>query len=324
MKFGKGSSTKNSAQGQNADARKAASLGRSAQGPSGAKRKASGKNPNRRNVWLLVLAALLAIGSIALFTPPQEKINQGLDIQGGLSVVLTAHNTEGGDVSSEDMEASRQIIESRVNALGASEATVQVQGTDQILVQIPGLSDAQDALETIGRTGQLEFARLDSFTDSNVKTQIQNGQYGSSGTYTDELGNSLPSGETINLEVEEGTYEPIVTGANIVNVTVDRESETSANYAVNIELDAAGTEAFAEASQDLVVHPRVFSRVHAPDKVVAVHHDSHAGFFHGFPECRETAVWVLIFLLNCISVKVLRPVPGHHGPATCNASIPYL
>ncbi len=210
------------------------------------------RGTDRRNVWLLVLTTLLVLGSVFMFTPPQEKINQGLDIQGGLSVVLTAHNTEGGDVSSEDMEASRQIIESRVNALGASEATVQVQGTDQILVQIPGLSDAQDALETIGRTGQLEFARLDSFTDSNVKTQIQNGQYGSSGTYTDELGNSLPSGETINLEVEEGTYEPIVTGANIVNVTVDRESETSANYAVNIELDAAGTEAFAEASQDLV------------------------------------------------------------------------
>ncbi len=58
------------------------------------------------------------------------------------------------------MEKSRAIIESRVNALGASEATVQEQGTDQILVQIPGLSDTEEALATIGRTGSLEFARL--------------------------------------------------------------------------------------------------------------------------------------------------------------------
>lgn len=52
-------------------------------------------NKDRRNVWLLVVMALLVIGSIVMFTPPQEKINQGLDIQGGLSVVLTAHNNDG-------------------------------------------------------------------------------------------------------------------------------------------------------------------------------------------------------------------------------------
>ena len=48
------------------------------------------------------------------------------------------------------MEKSRAIIESRVNALGASEATVQEQGSDQILVQIPGLADTEEALATIG------------------------------------------------------------------------------------------------------------------------------------------------------------------------------
>lgn len=53
------------------------------------------ENPNRRNVWLLVLATCLAIGSIVLFMPPQEKITQGLDIEGGLSVVLTASTTDG-------------------------------------------------------------------------------------------------------------------------------------------------------------------------------------------------------------------------------------
>ena len=102
----------------------------------------------------------------------------GLDIQGGLSVVLTAKSTDGADVTNDDMEKSRAIIESRVNALGASEAVVQVQGTDQILVQIPGLTNTEDALNTIGKTGKLEFARLDSFTDEDAKTKIENGQYG--------------------------------------------------------------------------------------------------------------------------------------------------
>lgn len=157
-------------------------------------KKKKGGNVNRRNVWLLVATTILVIGSIFMFIPPQEKINQGLDIQGGLSVVLSAKSTDGGTVSTDDMEKSRAIIEQRVNALGASEAVVQLQGTDQILVQIPGLSDTETALSTIGKTGKLEFARLDSFTDSDVKTKIENGQYGTNGTITDDFGNTLPVG----------------------------------------------------------------------------------------------------------------------------------
>ncbi len=207
---------------------------------------------DRRNVWLLVLTTLLVVVSAVLFTPPNEKINQGLDIQGGLSVVLTAKSTDGEPVTPEDMEKSRAIIESRVNALGASEATVQEQGTDQILVQIPGLSDTEEALATIGRTGSLEFARLDSFTDEEVKEAIESGQYAGESSVTDEFGNVFPSGKTEHLEVEPGTYTPIVTGADITNVTIGKASEASTDYAVNITLNSQGAKAFADASRELV------------------------------------------------------------------------
>ena len=214
-------------------------------------KKKPGRSVDRRNVWLLIATTLLVVGSIFMFVPPQEKINQGLDIQGGLSVVLTAKGENGQAVSTEDMEKSRAIIESRVNALGASEAVVQVQGTDQILVQIPGLTNTEDALDTIGKTGKLEFARLDSFTDQDVKTKIENGQYGNEATITDELGNSLPSGKTEHLKVEDGTYTPLVSGANITNVSIGKEKEASADYAVNVKLDGEGTKAFAEATKEL-------------------------------------------------------------------------
>lgn len=214
-------------------------------------KKKKGGNVNRRNVWLLVATTLLVIGSIFMFMPPQEKINQGLDIQGGLSVVLSAKSTDGGTVSTDDMEKSRAIIEQRVNALGASEAVVQLQGTDQILVQIPGLSDTETALATIGKTGKLEFARLDSFTDSDVKTKIDNGQYGTNGTITDDFGNKLPSGKTEHLKVEEGTYTPLITGNNITKVDIGRASETGTDYSVNVTLDSEGTKAFADATKEL-------------------------------------------------------------------------
>ena len=218
--------------------------------PSNDRKKAS--NNDRRNIWLLVITTLLVIGSIIMFMPPQEKINQGLDIQGGLSVVLTATSTDGDAITDEEMEMSRAIIESRVNALGASEAVVQVQGTNQILVQIPGLSDTETALNTIGKTGKLEFARLDSFTDEDVKKKIQSGQYGDEATVSDDFGNSFKTGEVQHLMVEDGTYTPIVTGSNINRVTVGRPSEAALDYSVDIELDSPGAEAFAQASRDLV------------------------------------------------------------------------
>jgi SecD/SecF fusion protein len=217
-------------------------------------KKSRGTNMDRRNIWLLIITTLLVIGSIWMFYPPDQKINQGLDIQGGLSVVLTASETDSddGSITQENLEKSRSIIENRVNALGASETSVQVQGNNQILVQIPGMTDAETALKTIGQTGKLEFARLDSFTDSSVVQKIENNEYGQEGTITDQFGNTFPSGKTQHLKVKKGTYTPIITGENIERVSVDRESDTSTYYAVNITLDSEGTEAFAEATKDLV------------------------------------------------------------------------
>ena len=225
----------------------------SSAGTSGSGKKKKKSSSDRRNVWLLVLTTLLVVGAVFLFMPPNEKINQGLDIQGGLSVTLTTSNASGeGEVSQENMEKSRAIIENRVNALGASETSVSVQGQNQILVQIPGMSDAEEALRIIGQTGKLEFARLDSFTDPEVVQKIESGQYGTEGTITDAYGNTLPSGKTQHLKVDEGTYTDIVTGENIEQVTVDRASETSTDYAVNLRLDSEGAAAFWQASKDLL------------------------------------------------------------------------
>lgn len=219
------------------------------------KKKKKGKptrtNADRRNIWLLILTTMLVLGSVFMFMPPQEKVNQGLDIQGGLSVVLSANSTDGEDVTSDDMEKSRAIIESRVNALGASEATVQVQGSNQILVQIPGLSDTETALSTIGKTGKLEFARADSFTNPEDQAAIKNGTYVQQQKYTDDFGNSFASDQVTYRSVQSGAYTPLITGENITRVTVDKASETGTDYAVNLTLDSEGSAAFAQATKEL-------------------------------------------------------------------------
>ena len=63
--------------------------------------------------------------------------------------ILSANKADGSQPSSEDMQIATEIVQSRVNALGASETTVQQQGTNSILVQIPGATDAEAAFPSV-------------------------------------------------------------------------------------------------------------------------------------------------------------------------------
>ena len=175
-----------------------------------AKAKKKGGNANRRNVWLLVLTTVLVLGSIFMFTPPQDKINQGLDIQGGLSVVLSAKSTDG---DADDFRGHGEVA--RHHRAAASTRSVpprpwcSCRAPTRSSCRSPAFPIRRRRCHTIGKTGKLEFARLDSFTDEDVKTKIENGQYGASSTITDDFGNKLPSGKTEHLTVEEGTYTPL-------------------------------------------------------------------------------------------------------------------
>lgn len=91
----------------------------------------------------------------------EVKVVQGLDLQGGLRVLLEADLPDDVDISSEQMETARNIIESRVNALGVTEPIVQVAGSRRILVELPGIGDPEEAVATIKETGLLEFIELE-------------------------------------------------------------------------------------------------------------------------------------------------------------------
>ncbi len=93
-----------------------------------------------------------------LSTPAREiKVYEGLDLQGGLQVLLQAKTPDNAPPAKEDLEATRFIIENRVNGLGVSEPVIQIQGDDKIVVELPGLSDPDAAIEAFGQTGRLEF-----------------------------------------------------------------------------------------------------------------------------------------------------------------------
>ncbi len=88
------------------------------------------------------------------------EFRQGLDLSGGLQVLLVADLAEGQTLPEGALEGARQIVESRVNALGLTEPVVQVQGTERIIVELPGIDNPEQAVDTIRETGLLEFAEI--------------------------------------------------------------------------------------------------------------------------------------------------------------------
>lgn len=106
---------------------------------------------------LLFLASLLVLWKP--WAPGEPKIKLGLDLQGGLRIVLEPTTPT---FTRQDLDVARTVIENRVNALGVAEPLVQIQGNRRIVVELPGLSKADEdrAIRLIGQTAVLEFRIL--------------------------------------------------------------------------------------------------------------------------------------------------------------------
>ena len=84
----------------------------------------------------------------------------GLDLQGGFRVEYQAKPGNGKAPSPGDMDTLKGIIERRVNSTGVSEPVVQTQGTDRVVVELPGVQDSEAIEQLVGQTGRLDFVPL--------------------------------------------------------------------------------------------------------------------------------------------------------------------
>lgn len=152
----------------------------------------------------------------------------GLDLRGGLQVVLEAVVPPGTEITAEQMDVARAIIENRTNALGVAENLVQVAGETRIVGEFPGLSEEEAAaiLAIIQQTGQLEFVELGT-------TYLPDGTIIE--TYT---GDTPPVGM-------ENAYHTIMTGAELVSVGPSVDQLTGEPI-VAFQLSSVGADIFAE------------------------------------------------------------------------------
>ncbi len=203
------------------------------------------KNTITRSVLIMLLALISLylvlpiehpddLLNIILFWRPESarelEFRQGLDLQGGLQVLLAADVPQDQELSPGAMETASQIVESRVNALGLTEPIVQVQGQRKIIVELPGIENPDQAIDTIRETALLEFAEPPSAAG------LENLVSGTtvSTTYGLESTGATP-----------GRFDTIMTGADLKEVAPALNQQTG-QWIVNFELNAEGAQIFSD------------------------------------------------------------------------------
>ena len=116
---------------------------------------------SQRNSLIILGLVVLLIGAAAYFIflrqPVEQATRLGLDLEGGVSANLQGYKTNDEDVTREEMDVAQEVIRQRVDSLGVTEPEIQLQGQDQLVANIPGITDTDRAIEVIGRTAQLGF-----------------------------------------------------------------------------------------------------------------------------------------------------------------------
>ena len=189
----------------------------------------------RRDLYWLYVIILIVAGAIWVVTSPRFPIRLGLDLQGGLQVLLEADVAEDVEVTAEAMDTARQIIDRRVNAIGVTEPLVQVEGARRILIELPGIEDPQEALSLIQETALLEFVDTgDQALPAGmcIRTDLNEGQ-------PSRCEQEAVDGGTTT---EPPTFTTVLTGAGLREATVN--TDRLGQYHVSFTLTDEGDQIF--------------------------------------------------------------------------------
>lgn len=199
--------------------------------------------------WKVVLiSAIIGLSILSLWPPlsikdrqgdvvREGRINLGLDLQGGMHLVLKVDMSKLSEKEAEGApERALEIIRNRIDQFGVKEVSIQRQGTDELVIQLPGVTDRDRALELIGKTALLEF-RLVSPDPEKIKQAV-------SGDVPEgyEL-LETPDGESILIEKKAE-----VTGADLVNAFVKFDQSTFNQPTVSITFNKEGAKKFARVT----------------------------------------------------------------------------
>ncbi len=174
-----------------------------------------------------------------------------MDLQGGTQVLLEADVAEGQSPPEGAMEAAKSIVENRVNGLGVSEAVVQAQGANRLIVELPGVDNPDQAVETLRSTGQLEF--VDPAGMSLSQAMVINTT--NRPTVADDLQGEIAAGNATPeiIPYPGRLFETVMTGDVLRNALATQDQ--FAQWVINFELTGPGSDQFYEYTRTHIGQP---------------------------------------------------------------------
>jgi len=180
---------------------------------------------------------------------PEKPYILGLDLQGGASLVYQADLSTVTDKSAA-MSGLRDVIERRVNMFGVSEPVVEIQGTDRLLVELPGVTDVQQAIQMIGQTPYLEFdeerAAAETQQILDVIKQVQAAQTAKQ---------DITKVKDWQLALQNPYFKPTdLTGKYLTKATVVFD-QTTYKPQIQLQFNDAGAQIFADITARNIKKP---------------------------------------------------------------------
>ena len=199
--------------------------------------------PGRYKVFLIA-SLLVAFGGAGATMLAGWAPREGLDLAGGVSIILRA---EGEGATNPDvLDKTVEILRERIDKLGASEPEITRAGTDNILVQLPGLKNEDQAIKLVGTTAQLTFRQVDAVFPPGSKDAPDITKLKDSSVNDQDVVYPSEEGDQIyKLKPAELTGD-VVTKAEAV---VDAQS--GANWSVSIDMNDDGAKKWASFTSDL-------------------------------------------------------------------------
>jgi len=161
-----------------------------------------------KKINIIVIIAFILIIGVSLYYVITEPINLGLDLRGGTQIILKPVEGEDSNVTDESLDKAMLIIRDRIDMLGVSEPLVTRDSSNNIIIQLPGVSDPDRALQVIGKTAQLEFRILNGTLISRT------GQSTEFIRFDPDTGELIYDGESDEIILVDGinSASPIKTG----------------------------------------------------------------------------------------------------------------
>ena len=233
----------------------------------------------RQQGWFALILALAIAAAAVLSSFPLQL---GLDLRGGSQLTLEVQPAgEVTTIGAEQMEAVKAVLDRRVNGLGAAESTLQTVGDDQLVLQLPGVTDPTRAADVLGSTALLEFRAQMQGTQEEVdslrklraqllsvlatrsadeasepdpveqeelaKRQQELGLDGTAETESEQLEQLL--GRT-NQEILDRFEPTAFTGKQLISAG-RQQQQNGSGWEVTLNFNAEGGEKFAELTQSI-------------------------------------------------------------------------